>query len=406
MVTTRRGASTGPPSETAMKPSPSPSPSSASSSTATATATATRTPPFLPTPLERLAFVVFPALLAFGTLYSQVNPQTRASTYDALAQAYVQDSNGSPNYFARKSNIFNVIFVKRGWGWNSLAFAVFLFTHPSTGPVGALTPQRIRACLRWGIVTAWWFAITQWCFGPPLIDRGFRWTGGQCGAAEVDIAWGVEKLGTLATAAACRAAGGRWQGGHDISGHVFLLVLGTVFLLQEVGWPLARWTGWNRDERCIQMTDGAVKGASVESSSVVGVDAHAGEEGALGFGGRFVAVVGGLNLWMLLMTAIYFHTWFEKVRLRLHLSEEAVLEGYHAVLTRTIAHRADSSDCGSVHGLLCSSFAAWLATGYRTTRYIEDGETKMRTNPKKIIPKLPDNGSSLPNRVGLFYFDV
>jgi hypothetical protein len=33
----------------------------------------------------------------------------------------------------------------------------------------------------------------------------------------------------------------------------------------------------------------------------------------LGIGGKFAAVVVGLSVWMLLMTAIYFHTWFEKV---------------------------------------------------------------------------------------------
>ncbi|KAK3899530.1 hypothetical protein C8A05DRAFT_36858, partial [Staphylotrichum tortipilum] len=33
----------------------------------------------------------------------------------------------------------------------------------------------------------------------------------------------------------------------------------------------------------------------------------------LGHGGRMAAVVVGLSAWMLLMTAIYFHTWFEKL---------------------------------------------------------------------------------------------
>jgi len=34
---------------------------------------------------------------------------------------------------------------------------------------------------------------------------------------------------------------------------------------------------------------------------------------ALGHGGKPAAVVVGLCGWMLLMTAIYFHTWFEKL---------------------------------------------------------------------------------------------
>ena len=33
---------------------------------------------------------------------------------------------------------------------------------------------------------------------------------------------------------ACKAAGGRWYGGYDISGHVFMLVLSSAFLLYEL----------------------------------------------------------------------------------------------------------------------------------------------------------------------------
>lgn len=61
------------------------------------------------------------------------------------------------------------------------------------------------------------------------------------------------------------------------------------------------------------MHDGAVKGAGVEGrrEKDEGVVVTALE--ALGHGGRLVAAVVGLCAWMLLMTAIYFHTWFEKV---------------------------------------------------------------------------------------------
>jgi hypothetical protein len=114
----------------------------------------------------------------------------------------------------------------------------------------------------------------------------------------------------MVTAVACKAAGGRWQGGHDISGHVFLLVLSTVFLMEEVGWPVLRWSGWRPDERAVVMPDGAIKGAAVEAETRAGEGRG---EPWLGMGGKVAAAVIGLNLWMLLMTAIYFHTWFEKV---------------------------------------------------------------------------------------------
>ncbi|POR36317.1 FIT family protein scs3 [Tolypocladium paradoxum] len=117
-------------------------------------------------------------------------------------------------------------------------------------------------------------------------------------------------VGEMLTAVACKAAGGRWKGGHDISGHVFLLVLGTAFLMHEVGWPVLRWSGGLREERCVVMPDGALKSASVEAETPPG---QGDGRLALGAGGKTALAVMGLNLWMLLMTAIYFHTWFEKL---------------------------------------------------------------------------------------------
>ncbi|KAK0639507.1 Fat storage-inducing transmembrane protein [Cercophora newfieldiana] len=121
------------------------------------------------------------------------------------------------------------------------------------------------------------------------------------------------------TNAACKSMGGRWAGGHDISGHVFLLVLGSFFLVQEVGWVAARLVRYVREERSVVMHDGAVKGAAVEAGREEKEKLARGEEvavtvlEALGTGGSFAAAVVGLCGWMLLMTAIYFHTWFEKL---------------------------------------------------------------------------------------------
>jgi ATP adenylyltransferase len=155
-----------------------------------------------------------------------------------------------------------------------------------------------------------WFLVTQWCFGPALIDRGFRWTGGRCELARREVEFGSDTVGDKVTAVACKAAGGKWKGGHDISGHVFLLTLGTAFLMQEVGWAVLRWSGKRNEERCVVMTDGALKSANVESDTSLG---EGSERPALGLGGKFAVGVMGLSAWMLLMTAIYFHTWFEKV---------------------------------------------------------------------------------------------
>lgn len=274
-----------------------------------------RTPPLLPTPLERIALGLFPFVLVFGTIFSLISPNTRSATYDPVEQTHTPgDSGFEPSYFARKSNIFNIVFVKRGWAWNSLAVLAFVFTHASL----AAPRQKGQAVLRWAGVTVWWILVTQWCFGPPMIDRGFRWTGGKCDIAELGVITGQGGTREAFTAVACKAAGGRWSGGHDISGHVFLLVLGSAMLMNEVLWPVLRWTGWTAEERCVVMHDGAIKSAGVEAEKPQG--SGAGKE-AFGLGGKFAVAVLALNLWMLLMTAIYFHTWFEKVSLMmLHAS--------------------------------------------------------------------------------------
>lgn len=279
-----------------------------------------RNNPALPTPSEILALAIYPVLLTFGALFAVLNPTVRAAPYDAQSQSHDQSAALSPGYFARKSNLFNVIFVKRGWFWITLSFAVFLFTHPAV----ATPTQRARAAIRWGLVTLWWVFVTQWFFGPAIIDRGFRWTGGKCEDKISSVQRGVEvgdvRARDVFSAAACKAAGGRWSGGHDISGHVFLLVLGSFFLLQEVGWVVSRWARWHKaEERTVVMHDGAVKGASVEAErrEAEELARRSADQrtvmGALGHGGKFAAVVVVMSGWMLLMTAIYFHTWFEKL---------------------------------------------------------------------------------------------
>lgn len=295
MTSTRRaGKSTGGGAPTSMAPS-----------TSTAT-TPMRTSPFLPTPLERIALGIFPFLLIFGTVFSVLSPSTSSASYDHVAQTHHHTPGAEPSYFARKSNIFNVYFVKIGWAWLTFALVLFISTHPGAGSPA----KRGQAILRWATVTGWWFLVTQWCFGPAMIDRGFRWTGGKCDVAELGISQGTAGSAEVFTAVACKASGGKWKGGHDISGHVFLLTTASALLMNEVGWTLLRWTGWAAEERCVVMADGATKSAGVEAEASF---ARGKGKPILGLSGKVAVAVLGLNLWMLLMTAIYFHTWFEKL---------------------------------------------------------------------------------------------
>ena len=114
------------------------------------------------------------------------------------------------------------------------------------------------------------------------------------------------------THAACRVIGGQWKGGHDISGHVFLLILGSALLWMEV-LPVVLGARGLREERRVLMADGRTVTAAVEKMEVEGAAVVEKEDKVfIGLGTKFVVGVVALSWWMLLMTAAFFHTWFEK----------------------------------------------------------------------------------------------
>lgn len=265
-----------------------------------------RRSPFLPTRLEALLIAIYPTTLLLGGLLSIVNPASRNAPYSTTTQSHPPEF--APSYFALKRNVFNVYFVKVGWFWTTLAFSIFVSLHPGFGSgFAGVGGRRVRAILRYVAVTTWWVALTQWCFGPPLIDRGFRFTGGQCELLrDPDAREDMSTPREYITAATCKAVGGVWKGGHDISGHVFLLILGSSLLWFEFLPALTRMEGL-RDGRLITLMDGKVASVAVEKD-------RAREEGdATTKGVKFALGVAAMMWWMLLMTAAYFHTWFEKL---------------------------------------------------------------------------------------------
>lgn len=110
------------------------------------------------------------------------------------------------------------------------------------------------------------------------------------------------------TGVACKAVGGKWFGGHDISGHVFLLVLGSMFLFEEV-LHVAMKSPKTKEQRTILMNDGAVKSAEIEAETEAGTEPF----GGWTVGSKITLGVGTMSVYMLFMTAAFFHTWFEKV---------------------------------------------------------------------------------------------
>lgn len=273
--------------------------------------------PFLPTLLESALLALYPITLLAGSLFSSIHGPTRHATYNPTSQSYA--AHEAPSYFAKKSNIFNVYFVKIGWFWVTLAFFLLLATHSSLGPSlrPRVTRRRLQALARYVCVTTVWVLVTQWCFGPGIVDRSFRWTGGQCAAVMSDsLAAEQEReemsdLREALTSATCKTIGGQWRGGHDISGHVFLLILGSTMLWMEL-LPAALKMEGLTEARRISTSGGRVRSASVEAVEHESQQVTHGQRQEMGVGVKAALGVAGLSWWMLLMTAAFFHTWFEK----------------------------------------------------------------------------------------------
>ncbi|KAJ2553387.1 hypothetical protein EV175_002960 [Coemansia sp. RSA 1933] len=133
-----------------------------------------------------------------------------------------------PSAWADKHNPLNSYLAKLAWGWTS---ALFVAALAVCAPTRAPAASALHAA-RYALASLYWVAMVRWFFGPPLLDRLFVLTGGSCLIDHADSAPSISSLG------ACRTAGGRWAGGHDVSGHCFLLLHSALFLAEEVLSPL------------------------------------------------------------------------------------------------------------------------------------------------------------------------
>ncbi|KAM5429305.1 putative ATP adenylyltransferase [Microsporum canis] len=259
-----------------------------------------------------LLLAIYPITLIVGSVYSRISP-----TANPPSPSSISSQTSEPvNYFARKGNVFNVYFVKIGWLWMSLAFLSLLLTQQAFISKRISADCRLRrvgqALFRYSIVTFSWILTTQWCFGPPIIDRGFLATGGRCeliqqkGLLEDPSRPGLNPALVLSSVS-CKASGGTWEGGHDVSGHAFMLVLASAFLIFEILGSKLSTIISNNGKSVGEGTQGTMetqagKGGSNDISPFLAELSQ-----------NFVWTIVGLSLWMLLMTGIWFHTWLEKV---------------------------------------------------------------------------------------------
>lgn len=283
--------------------------------------------------------VIYPVILAIGSLYAVAAASNSPPAHaEPMAPGISSDLNTpyvptATSYFAGKTNVINLYFVKIGWFWTTLAFVLLQVTTPfqRTAPASSASFSRSRtirlstplqSALRYTLITLSWILVTQWCFGPPLIDRSFTITGGHCEGppANLDVSPSsssqspasplLDAFAIHTSSTACKAAGGRWRGGHDISGHVFMLVLSSAFLFFEF---------YLSDAHSQHPTISPRAAANIASSTTeLEKRAVGGWESAQQARWRiyacyFTYTVVALDLWMLLMTAVFFHTWLEKL---------------------------------------------------------------------------------------------
>lgn len=272
---------------------------------------------------------IYPLTLFIGLLYAHISPTAKPS-YGTTGTASSNASADQPapiNYFAYKRNIVNIGFVKIGWIWTTLAFlGTILIQLQRSSPSSAIAVRNrrvIHAVNRFALATLSWIFTTQWAFGPPLSDRGFIATGGKCmqsdptpsGPREM-TPHGITSIGIFSSST-CKLSGGTWKGGHDVSGHVFMLSLTSALLFIEWYGGSSSATAAPTDTDTNSVRE---KGASSDDQSSAVKEkspsvSRTEETSFYRWTRNYVFLVIGLSWWMLLMTTIFFHTWTEKVRI-------------------------------------------------------------------------------------------
>ncbi|KAJ2608528.1 hypothetical protein H4S08_004418 [Coemansia sp. RSA 1365] len=166
---------------------------------------------------------------------------TIAVGFVSRSASVVSVAVASAPWWASKRSLFNVYVAKAAWGWTT---AIFLAALVLCAPVRSSLATG-GAVLRYVLATLYWIALVRWFFGPPIFDRVFVHTGGSCRSLQSNT--GTNAAPTLlpfTSMQSCRSAGGSWAGGHDVSGHCFLLIHSALLLTEESLVPL-----WSAGQR-------------------------------------------------------------------------------------------------------------------------------------------------------------
>ncbi|KZT71029.1 hypothetical protein DAEQUDRAFT_157008 [Daedalea quercina L-15889] len=194
--------------------------------------------------LRIATLIIITAIVGLGTLSSVVN-NSYLDTSNPLLTALPHPLHAT-HYFANKKNPLNVLFIKQIWGWTTVAFVSLFFTSPPT-------TRKLQRLAQYAAATAVWLGFTNWFFGPAVLERLIVSTGGEC---VVNLPTGAVvsvpnefcyTKSTISSAthaslfpAAVTLPGSDWHAtprlrrGHDVSGHIFLLTMSILFLVDQL----------------------------------------------------------------------------------------------------------------------------------------------------------------------------
>lgn len=194
--------------------------------------------------------IALSAVVLFGTTYSVVY-STYLDTSNPLL-AHLPHPLHKTHYFATKANFLNVLFIKKLWAWTTAAFVALYVTSP-------MSLQTRERLYKYFTETVIWLLFTGWFFGPSLLDRFTVSTGGECiahlpsGALVTVPQEFCYRRSTISAAthpelfqASLTLPDDTWKQiprirrGHDVSGHLFLLTMSILFLIEQVSYSFRR----------------------------------------------------------------------------------------------------------------------------------------------------------------------
>lgn len=216
-------------------------------------------------------------------------------------------------------NVLNQLFVKQAWLWTTIAFflhsMVAYLLHPNIPTASRIslndpTPFSVLMAniRRYLLATLYWYYLTQstW-FGLkyPSISRAILMrTGATCVPSALGSNDAMGQFSSQAGGAGvCTGQRGEyWKGGHDVSGHTFMLVHSTLFLYQLIAPSLPYvFPNWYRPTPHSNDAEVTYEVKQPEAPGLMKVTVYG-----------TIALM-AIWWWMLLMTSLFFHSPAEKL---------------------------------------------------------------------------------------------